>query len=484
MVGKASRAIVLAILLSVVVLSTAPALGSDDAPLTAVLDAITALGDSLVLFAERLETVGFDPEILFSGAADIKSKLATTTELSPSTDVVPPGDWAAFLSDLTEKVDDVGARVKAMNPDVPAYITLLTEAKALVDRMEEALSDDPPYDDELHCPNGRLLVVVYPGFTCEELIQVLDERLAEGWCIIVRWSEYPAGDPRPYDPSDPPGPTQWRLYDCLEDYPLSPVIQVQAELDPNIGFRDTVELGNPSLVPHESIPPIDPHPAYGTSTLPEFTDPDEPRPDGWFDQFGPGETVETSVDVTDLCERAAIRWEIYDPVGSPVSITELIVDPSEDGVPCLSAYQALVEIDLDPFQFGPPGAYAAELWINDTFSALHALTIAPPPPTAPIVMDETYWLGPEVQYAGTSVLSNDFDPNHQPLLAEIDTSTQFGDIELVPDGTFTYQPGPGFVGMDMFTYTATDPDGMSGTGTVTLVVGEIEETVTTDAEGP
>src|SRR5260221_157922 len=48
------------------------------------------------------------------------------------------------------------------------------------------------------------------------------------------------------------------------------------------------------------------------------------------------------------------------------------------------------------------------------------------------------------------------------------TSTQGGNVTVNSDGSFSYNPPPGFTGADTFTYTVTDPTGKTGTGTVTL----------------
>ena len=51
------------------------------------------------------------------------------------------------------------------------------------------------------------------------------------------------------------------------------------------------------------------------------------------------------------------------------------------------------------------------------------------------------------------------------------------------DGTFGYDPDPDFEGVDSFTYTATDPDGMSSLGTVTLMITD-EPRIEAPTNGP
>lgn len=63
--------------------------------------------------------------------------------------------------------------------------------------------------------------------------------------------------------------------------------------------------------------------------------------------------------------------------------------------------------------------------------------------------------------SGTSVsgnvLSNDIDPDAgQTLTASVVTNPSFGTVTLNPNGTYTYIPGSGFVGTDVFVYKACD----------------------------
>ena len=50
-----------------------------------------------------------------------------------------------------------------------------------------------------------------------------------------------------------------------------------------------------------------------------------------------------------------------------------------------------------------------------------------------------------------------------------------GSVTLEPDGRFTYTPAPGFSGSDRFDYLATDPSGLTVTGTVEIVVEPVNQ---------
>lgn len=78
-----------------------------------------------------------------------------------------------------------------------------------------------------------------------------------------------------------------------------------------------------------------------------------------------------------------------------------------------------------------------------------------------------------------NLLANDCDPNpnntpctNAGLTASgPTTSTQGGNVTINSDGTFSYNPAPGFTGTDTFTYTVTDGDSQTDTATMTITVG-------------
>lgn len=63
------------------------------------------------------------------------------------------------------------------------------------------------------------------------------------------------------------------------------------------------------------------------------------------------------------------------------------------------------------------------------------------------------------------------DPEGQPLQYTLLRKPRRGEVELQPDGTFTYTPKKNKVGVDSFTFTATDPAGnVSREATVTVQI--------------
>ncbi len=75
--------------------------------------------------------------------------------------------------------------------------------------------------------------------------------------------------------------------------------------------------------------------------------------------------------------------------------------------------------------------------------------------------------------AAPGVLSNDTDPDSNPLTASLVTPPANGTLILNPNGGFTYTPTTGYTGPDSFTYRANDGAAHSNTVTVSLNVAGI-----------
>jgi VCBS repeat-containing protein len=69
-----------------------------------------------------------------------------------------------------------------------------------------------------------------------------------------------------------------------------------------------------------------------------------------------------------------------------------------------------------------------------------------------------------------AVLANDTDVDGDTLGAQLVSGPTHGMLTLNADGSFTYTPAAGYVGVDGFTYTASDGRLVSATATVTLVI--------------
>lgn len=72
--------------------------------------------------------------------------------------------------------------------------------------------------------------------------------------------------------------------------------------------------------------------------------------------------------------------------------------------------------------------------------------------------------------AMNGVLANDTDPDDDKLTAVLVNGASGGTVTLNPNGSFSYQPAPGFAGTATFTYQADDGTVRSNTATVTITV--------------
>jgi hypothetical protein len=83
---------------------------------------------------------------------------------------------------------------------------------------------------------------------------------------------------------------------------------------------------------------------------------------------------------------------------------------------------------------------AASVWITVT-----------PIDDAPVAVEDAF-AGPEDLDIVGNVLSNDFDPDGDPLVATLDQPPGNGAVVLQPDGSFVYTPNLDFTGVDAFGY--------------------------------
>jgi hypothetical protein len=91
--------------------------------------------------------------------------------------------------------------------------------------------------------------------------------------------------------------------------------------------------------------------------------------------------------------------------------------------------------------------------------------------TAPVVAGSTtVWTGAGASL-NVAVLNLAFDSVGNPLSVSGVTQGANGGVVLNGNGTVTYTPDAGFTGTDLFTYTVTDGQGNSATGTVTVTAG-------------
>jgi VCBS repeat-containing protein len=97
--------------------------------------------------------------------------------------------------------------------------------------------------------------------------------------------------------------------------------------------------------------------------------------------------------------------------------------------------------------------------------------------SAPSAADDDYTTDEDtpLTVAAPGVLTNDLDPQGDPLTAVLATNPANGTITLNADGSFTYTPNPNFNGSDTFTYHNNDGSLDSNEATVTITVDPIND---------
>ncbi|MEX0368916.1 MAG: cadherin-like domain-containing protein, partial [Ruegeria sp.] len=96
----------------------------------------------------------------------------------------------------------------------------------------------------------------------------------------------------------------------------------------------------------------------------------------------------------------------------------------------------------------------------------------PPPNQAPDAVDDglAVVMDTALVIDESNLLSNDSDPDGDPVAFDTFTNPSNGTLADNGDGTLTYTPNPGYEGPDSFTYTISDDSGLTDTATVTLTV--------------
>jgi hypothetical protein len=92
--------------------------------------------------------------------------------------------------------------------------------------------------------------------------------------------------------------------------------------------------------------------------------------------------------------------------------------------------------------------------------------------TAPVSGDDAFTTreGTTLVVPAAGVLGNDGDADGDHLSAALRRGAANGNVELRPDGSFTYIPRAGFSGVDTFTYRANDGTGHGNDATVAITV--------------
>ncbi len=121
------------------------------------------------------------------------------------------------------------------------------------------------------------------------------------------------------------------------------------------------------------------------------------------------------------------------------------------------------------------GSYAVVVTVNDGFGGTITDTftwsVTNPAPDA---VNDSVSTSEDVAVSG-DVSTNDSDPDGDTVTFNQLTNPSDGSIVFNVDGTFIYTPDLDFTGVDSFDYEIVDADGTSTTGTVTIVVGDVND---------
>ena len=95
----------------------------------------------------------------------------------------------------------------------------------------------------------------------------------------------------------------------------------------------------------------------------------------------------------------------------------------------------------------------------------------------PVAADDEYATDQDVvlSISAPGVLGNDSDADGRDLTAAVVDGPTSGGLKLEADGSFAYQPKPGFFGVDSFTYRAGNGELESDPATVTITINEVKK---------
>jgi Bacterial Ig domain len=166
-------------------------------------------------------------------------------------------------------------------------------------------------------------------------------------------------------------------------------------------------------------------------------------------------------------------------------LTCSIVTPPAHGKATLNPHCSGGSFTPDPDFSGPDSfTYVVSDRIDTSSPATVALTVGPVN-DAPIAEGDA-GTTEEGQPIPISVLANDADVDGDSLFIDSFVSGTHGTVTSDAAGTLTYSPNPGYIGLDVFTYSVSDGNGGSATTHVTVTVTPAlpPETVGEEEEPP
>ncbi len=180
----------------------------------------------------------------------------------------------------------------------------------------------------------------------------------------------------------------------------------------------------------------------------------------------------TTVENTALTVAAGTGVLTGDSDADGDSLTAAIVAKPSHGTVTLNANGSFTYTPANNFTGADTFTYQANDGTLASNTATVTITVTQPPCTGPVAAkNDSYstYKNTTLTIAAPGVLTNDTDPQHDPLTASLVSTTKHGTLTLNANGSFVYVPTAGFTGTDTFTYQVSDGS-KSDTATVTITV--------------
>jgi hypothetical protein len=148
----------------------------------------------------------------------------------------------------------------------------------------------------------------------------------------------------------------------------------------------------------------------------------------------------------------------YDPDGDAIRITHINGQAISYGEPMSLPSGGSLTVWADgTFSYTPPpnftGADSFSLTISDDLDSYTAMVNILVTNNAPYAYDASFSVLHDRELTGSLY---GYDPDGDPITAQLVSGPTNGTLTLNPDGTFTYTPNTHYVGPDSFTYTWSD----------------------------
>ena len=434
--------------------------------------------DSLALFQEKLAQVNVLISDMIGRLSDggyaslsewttdqeaIRDALAEALGAVPDVLGVPFAVWFQQLCGLNEALDQAEDEADANWPETQTIVTLMADAAVAKDHLEAQLREA---NEIQACAQGSALLEFYVGLLGHDLESAIHEASAKGQCIdaIVRQPES--------TPTSGMSSTELMARDTIAAMGRTDVRFVGAETADNGTYMETYVLGDPSITPRTPSSPTQPEAHFVDAALAHSVTSGVPDRLVTSETLDPGDPLTGWFKLSNVCGSLDWEWHLFDPDGYPVGTYSGIVAGPATG--CYDNYSSSYPLQIEGPAFWMPGEYSAELWLDSQHSYQTAFNMNGLPPQDPYASNDVLRTPADTVLGllGVRVLENDADPNGDRLSAQIVRQPAHGQVHTNPDESIgSYEPEPGFVGVDTFTYLATDGMFNSLPATVQIYVG-------------